>query len=77
VRAPAVCASDADLEMFSAKARRGEIPETCVGLLANCFAACRAAQVAMGPGYEPLHAMLAAVPERYARNFLRSVRRAR
>lgn len=68
-----VRARKADVELFAAKARRGEVPAAAVWPLANCLAACRQAQVAMGPGHAPLHAMLAAVPAAYAENFRRSV----
>lgn len=72
-----VRARKADVARFAAKAKRGEIPEDAVWPLANCFAACRVAQIAMGPGHSPLHAMLAAVPEQYADNFRRSLAHAR
>ncbi len=68
----AVTARKGDIAMFSRKAARGEIPEDAVGPLALVFAATRKAQTLIGPGHTPLDAFMAALPQEYVRNWLRT-----
>lgn len=64
-------ARDADIARFRAKARLGEIQENAVEPLAVVFAACRKAQVAIGPGHLPLNVILDSLPAPYVANCLR------
>lgn len=67
----AVSARKGDIERFSRKAARGEIPAEAVAPLALVFAAARKAQVLIGPGHAPLDAFMEALPRQYVRNWLR------
>ena len=68
-------ARNADLSRFQAKARRGEIPDRAVTPLAVVFAASRNAQIAIGPGYHALDAILEAFPPIYVENWMNQKRR--
>lgn len=68
----AVTARKGDIAMFSRKAARGEIPDEAVAPLALVFAATRKAQILIGPGHSPLDAFMAALPQEYVRNWLRT-----
>jgi hypothetical protein len=72
MRGISVSARKGDIAMFSRKAARGEIPSNAVGPLALVFAATRKAQTLIGPGHSPLDAFMAALPEQYVRNWLRT-----
>lgn len=67
-----VSARKGDIAMFSRKAARGEIPDEAVAPLALVFAATRKAQTLIGPGHSPLDAFMAALPQEYVRNWLRT-----
>ena len=60
-----VRARNKDVERYAQLARKGEIPEDAVGPLATVFAAGRKAQITLGPGYKPLHAILDTFPKAY------------
>lgn len=68
----AVTARKGDIAMFSRKASCGEIPNEAVAPLALVFAATRKAQTLIGPGHSPLDAFMAALPQEYVRNWLRT-----
>jgi len=70
-----VYARNEDIALFSAKARSGEIGDDAVVPLAVVFAACRKAQIAIGPGHFPLDALLDALPAAYVENCLKKRKR--
>lgn len=70
-----VYARKEDIDRFSAKARCGEIGNDAVVPLAIVFAACRKAQIAIGPGYFPLDTLLDALPAAYVENCLKKRKR--